>query len=84
MSSSPAPPQVPKLTRSGTRRLGDEYQDVQALDTLVEWLEHNERYHWVKLEADESGFRGIQDVAGQVRLALDILGTLPVTKFAVR
>lgn len=42
-------------TRSGTRRLGDEYQDLIALDVLVDWLEHPDRYHWVRVEADEVG-----------------------------
>jgi hypothetical protein len=45
-----------RLTRSGARRRGDEYQDVQALSILVEWLEQADRYQWVQLEADESGF----------------------------
>ena len=32
------------ITRSGARRLGDEYQDLIALEVLVDWLEHSERY----------------------------------------
>jgi hypothetical protein len=55
-SSKPSNPQIRRLTASGARRQGDEYQDVQALDTLVAWLENNGLYQWVKLEADESGF----------------------------
>lgn len=38
------------------RRLGDEYQDIQSLDILVEWLENNDRYQWVELEADARGY----------------------------
>jgi len=43
------------LTRSGARRRGDEFQDVQSLDVLVNWLEDTTRYEWVSLEADKSG-----------------------------
>jgi hypothetical protein len=43
------------IKRSGTRRLGDEYQDVVALEVLVGWLEHPDRYQWVKVEADDAG-----------------------------
>jgi hypothetical protein len=46
---------VRRFTRSGVRRLGDEYQDIQSLDILVEWLENNDRYEWVELEADARG-----------------------------
>lgn len=44
-----------RFTRSGVRRLGDEYQDIQSLDILVEWLENNDRYEWMELEADARG-----------------------------
>ena len=43
------------IKRSGTRRRGDGYQDVVALDVLVEWLEHPGRYAWVRVEADDAG-----------------------------
>ncbi len=43
------------ITRSGARRLGDEYQDLIALEILVDWLEHSERYEWVRVEADDAG-----------------------------
>lgn len=36
--------------------MGDEYQDVQSLDVLVAWLENNDRYEWVELEADSRGY----------------------------
>ena len=42
-------------TRSGTRRLGDYYQDLVACETLIDWLEHSDRYIWVRLEADDAG-----------------------------
>jgi hypothetical protein len=50
-----------RLTRSGTRRLGDDYQDVVALDVLLDWLEHTSRYRWVRVEADDAG--ALDDVA---------------------
>jgi hypothetical protein len=56
ISSTHSSIQIPRLTRSGTRRQGDEYQDVQALNLLVEWLEHSDWYQWVKLEDSDSGF----------------------------
>ncbi len=43
------------LTRSGTRRRGDAYQDIVAIDLMVDWLEHTDRYQWIRVEADESG-----------------------------
>src|SRR5690242_8404765 len=43
------------LTRSGARRLGDNYQDLIGIDILLEWLEHADRYKWVRLEADDAG-----------------------------
>jgi AAA domain len=43
-------------TRSGTRRLGDDYQDLIACEVLIDWLEHSDRYTWVRVEADEAMF----------------------------
>lgn len=43
------------LTRTGVRRAGDDYQDIFALDILVEWIEHPDRYVWVRLEATDAG-----------------------------
>jgi hypothetical protein len=56
ISSALSASQIPQLTPSGRLRQGYEYQDVQAIDLLIEWLEHNDRYQWVKLEDDDSGF----------------------------
>jgi hypothetical protein len=44
-----------KYTRSGVRRSGDYYQDIIALDELVEMLLHPERYKWIRVEADDAG-----------------------------
>jgi AAA ATPase-like protein len=43
------------LRQGGSRRSGDAYQDVVALEVLVEWLEHPDRYRGVRLEDDEAG-----------------------------
>lgn len=43
-------------TRSGTRRLGDDYQDIIGCEVMVDWLEHSDRYSWVRVEADEAKF----------------------------
>src|SRR5437868_5810982 len=53
------------ITRSGARRLGDDYQDQVALEVLVDWLEHADRYRWVRLEADDAG--ALDDVTGEAR-----------------
>ena len=50
-----------RLTRSGTRRQGDDYQDIVALDVLLDWLEHTVRYRWTRVEADDAG--ALDDVA---------------------
>lgn len=43
-------------TRVGVLRLGYEYQDLIALDILIDWIEHPTRYKWVRVEADEAGY----------------------------
>lgn len=58
-----------KLTPSGARRRGDEYQDFIGLEVLVDWLGHSDRYQWVKFEADGAGY--LDDV-----VALKADGTL--------
>ena len=45
-----------QYTRTGARRAGDDYQDIIALEVLVEMLEHPDRYQWVKVEADDFGY----------------------------
>jgi hypothetical protein len=55
--------------RSGTRRLGDDYQDLIACELFVDWLEHSDRYQWIRVEADEAKF--LDDVVvmrGDVRV----------------
>ena len=45
-----------EYTAPGVRRAGDDYQDIIALDLLVEMLEHPDRYAWARVEADDAGF----------------------------
>ncbi len=44
-----------EYTRTGARRSGDDYQDIVALEVLVEILEHPNRYQWVRVEAADVG-----------------------------
>lgn len=55
MDERPVAMSSSRYSRSGTRRLGDDYQDMVALEWLVEMLEHPDRYEWVRLEADDAG-----------------------------
>lgn len=52
-------------TRSGTRREGDDYQDLIAAELMIESLEHSDRYAWIKVEADEAG--ALDDVTARRR-----------------
>lgn len=45
-----------RITRVGAQRLGHDYQDLVALDMLIDWLGHSDRYQWIKVEADEAGY----------------------------
>jgi hypothetical protein len=42
-------------TRSGTRRFGDDYQDIVALETIVDFLEHKYQYQYILVEATSKG-----------------------------
>ncbi|WAS99610.1 hypothetical protein [Nannocystis punicea] len=48
------------FTASGARRTGDEYQDLQSAEVLVQWLEQPERYRWVRLETMDGSLDDIQ------------------------
>ena len=50
-------------TRTGARRSGDDYQDVVALDLLVEWLEHPTRFSSIRVEDD--GVGALDDVVAR-------------------
>lgn len=46
----------PTYTRHGISRAGDDYQDLQGAEILVGFLEHPERFQWVKFEAGDAGY----------------------------
>jgi hypothetical protein len=41
-------------SRSRTRREGNDYQDVAAIDLLFRWLGSNAEYKWFEVEADDA------------------------------
>jgi hypothetical protein len=45
-----------QLTRVGAIRGGFDYQDIIALEMLVDFLEHPKRYEWIQVEADDAGY----------------------------
>ncbi|WP_437953421.1 ATP-binding protein [Sorangium sp. So ce296] len=47
-------------TASGARRTGDQYQDLQSAEVLIEWLEQQDAYHWVRLETMDGSLDDIQ------------------------
>ena len=47
-------------TASGARRTGDEYQDLQSAEVLVEWLEQPDTYRWVRLDTMDGSLDDIQ------------------------
>jgi hypothetical protein len=47
-------------TASGARRTGDEYQDLQSAEVLIQWLEQPDVYRWVRLETMEGSLDDIQ------------------------
>jgi hypothetical protein len=51
---------VSPYTRSGARRTGDEYQDLQSAEILIQWLEQPDTYRWVRLETMEGSLDDIQ------------------------
>lgn len=46
-----------KITRIGATLLGNDYQDIVALDLIIQFLEHPKDFEWIKVEAyDEAKF----------------------------
>jgi hypothetical protein len=48
------------FTSSGARRTGDEYQDLQSAEILVQWLEQPDSMRWVRLETQRGSLDDIQ------------------------
>ena len=51
-----------KYKRVGLLRAGFQYQDLIAIDTLIDFYRHSDRYQWVQIEAEDRSFRSIEDV----------------------
>ena len=41
--------------RTGARRAGDDYQDLVALELMLDWLEDPDAYSYIEVEADDLG-----------------------------
>jgi len=61
-SSAPAPSSRLTFTRTGARRSGDDYQDIVALEFMMEWLENPHHYTRMVLEDDDESNRFLDDV----------------------
>lgn len=48
----------------GASRAGDEYQDLWGIEILLDWLEHPDRYDWVRFEYSEAG--ALDDVVAKL------------------
>lgn len=70
-------------TASGARRTGDEYQDLQSAEVLVEWLAQPDTYRWVRLETMEGSLDDIQaECANGTRRLLQVkFGTDPAAEW---
>ena len=51
-----------KYKRAGLLRAGFQYQDLIAVETLIDFYRHSDRYQWVQVEAEDQSFRSIEDV----------------------
>ncbi len=65
---------------SGSLRAGFLYQDLVAIETLINFYRNRNLYKWVQIEAEESEFRSIEDV---VACRPDGLFELTQVKFTV-
>ena len=48
--------------RTGLLRAGFQYQDLVAIETLINFYRQRDLYAWVQLEAEDQEFRSIEDV----------------------
>lgn len=46
----------------GLIRAGFEYQDLVAIETLIDFSRNNTLCQWIKIDADDEEFRSIEDV----------------------
>lgn len=61
-------------------RVGFEYQDLVAIETLIEFYRDPNKYQWVQVEASDPSFRAVDDV---VACRADGRFELTQVKFAV-
>ena len=50
------------LKTPGIIRAGFEYQDLVAIDTLLDYYRNPERYQWVQVESTDPAFKAVDDV----------------------
>ena len=48
--------------KTGVLRGGFEYQDLVAIEVLIKFLRHRDRYKWVQVEAEDTAYQAIDDV----------------------
>ena len=48
--------------KTGLLRAGFQYQDLVAIETLINFYRQRDLYAWVQLEAEDQEFRSIEDV----------------------
>ena len=48
--------------RTGVIRAAFEYQDLVAIQTLIDFYEDKALYCWVQLDAEDGGFQSVEDV----------------------
>ena len=67
-----------KLTKPGPILLGFDYQDVIALQLILVWLSHPDRFQWVEVEASEGSLNDVRAmradgtvVAQQIKYSTD-------------
>ena len=48
--------------KPGLIRAGFQYQDLVAIEILIEFYRQRDRYTWVQLDAEDRAFRSIEDV----------------------
>lgn len=51
-----------KYKRVGLLRAGFQYQDLIAIEILIDFYRHSDRYQWVQIDAEDQSFRSIEDV----------------------
>jgi hypothetical protein len=69
-----------KYKLTSITRVGFEYQDLVAIQTLIDFYREPTKYRWVQVEASDPSFRAVDDV---VACLADGRFELTQVKFAV-